>query len=823
MRQLVWLVSLLWVLWSGFVIHRSAAGPFRLEDLLESSERAGHVAYRQEISRPDDLIVVITGGDARQREGVVDQLKARLELDPEHFASVFARLDVKFVRPTMLYFLSQKQLQDTLHQLVPLHRRISKESNLSDWMTDTSLGSPSQSGLTAQLRDHYLKELELSLETRGRHEFQPPWLQALKLPEAFWELYEGKTLHYLTIEPSGHVLMVTPRGSTTAALKELRAVTQDVLARNPLMAAHVSGGAAILADQAWSLWLDVLKLNVLCAVVMFVTGRSGRPMGNFVKAMLTVGVSLLWTLAISLLILGPAGLTALLAFPLAAAVSACLAILAAYQNSARRTLRSGLLMGLAFVPLVLTGFPAAAQLGMVLIVAALSATLALTTLYPSLLRGRVAHPEHLEVQPLRSVTRALLVLAVAGVLTGFAWHRPANYHADFVALLDPRTESMLPERMMEANGDTALNAIVTADSVDQAHELQARLEKLPTVGSVTSVAQFLPPAVAGKQPAVERLTGLLRGIRTPRPIPLGSAHDLLGLAALLNKRPAGNIEKVSQLQKTLERMGPGAIQDGLVGFQNGFLGDLEKMAQLLRDQRARMPTQATLPPVVRERMVGRSGRLLLTVSPNRPLRSEAELTAFVEDVRSVVPQPAGTAPILAGLAEGFHQAASHGPLLAWGTLGLLLIAFLLSPHRVVLAMLVPGLALVWSRALLGLVDLPLTPLSWPTQILVLALGVCLCLESTSRAPSRPVAWPHFLITGCFGAVWLSSHPAFSNLGQVGFLGMVCNLVATFTVLPALQRVYAEAAARVRLYAEDGATVTPLSSPANVGSSHSGGA
>lgn len=802
MRQLVWLVSLLWVIWSGFVIRSAAAGPFQLEALLEPSERVGFAAYRRETARPDDLIVVITGGDARQRESVVDQLKARLESDPERFASVFARLDVKFVRPTMLYFLTRKQLQDTMHQLVPLHRRISRESALSDWMSDSQLGSPSQTGLTAQLRDHYLKELELSLETRGRHEFRPPWLQALKLPEAFWELYQGKTVHYLTIEPSGHVLMVTPRGSTTEALRELRAVVKEVEARNPLMVAHVSGGAAILADQAWSLWLDVLKLNILCAVVMFVTGRSGRPMGNFVKAMMTVGVSLLWTLAISLLVLGPAGLVALLAFPLAAAVSACLAILAAYQNSARRTLRCGLLMGLAFLPLVLTGFPAASQLGMVLLVASLSATLALTTLYPSLLRARVAHPEHLEVLPLRSAGKALAVLAVAGLVTGFGWQRPANYHADFVAMLDPKTESMLPERLLEANGDTALGAVVTADSVEQAHELQARLEKLPTVGSITAVTQFLPPGVAEKQPVVERLTELLGGIKTPRPIPLGSAHDLLALAELLNRKPAGKIEKVSQLQKVLERMGPGAIQDGLVAFQNGFLGDLEKMAQLLRDQRPKPPTQATLPPVVRERMVGRNGRLLLTVSPAQPLRSQEALTAFVEDVRSVVPQPAGTAPLLAGLAQGFHHAASHGPLLAWGTLGLLLIGCLLSPHRVVLATLVPGLALIWSRALLGLVDLPLTPLSWPTQILVLALGVCLCLESTSRTPSRPVAWPHFLITGCFGAVWLGQHPAFSNLGQVGFLGMVCNLLATFTVLPALQRVYAEAAGRIRAWLPD---------------------
>lgn len=812
MRQLVWLVSLLWVVWSGFVIRSAAAGPFQLEALLEPSERAGFEAYRHETARPDDLIVVISGGDARQREGVVDQLKARLEAEPEHFASVFARVDVKFVRPTMLYFLTRKQLEDTLHQLVPLHRRISQETSLTDWMTDSSLGSPSQAGLTAQLRDHYLRELELALQTRGRHEFQPPWLQALKLPEAFWELYEGKTVHYLTIEPSAHVLMVTPRG--TGALQELRTVVQDVLARNPLMVAHVSGGAAILADQAWSLWLDVLKLNVLCAVVMFVTGRSGRPMTNFVKAMLTVGVSLLWTLAISLLLLGPAGLVALLAFPLAAAVSACLAILAAYQNSARRTLRSGLLMGLAFLPLVLTGFPAAAQLGMVLITASLSATLALSVLYPSMLRARVVHPDHLEVMPLRTVSRALLVLAAAGILTGFAWQRPANYHADFVALLDPKTESLVPEFLMEANGGTALSAVVTANSVEQAHELHARLEKLPTVGSITSVAQFLPPEVAEKRPLVKRLTDLLGGIKTPQPIPLGSAHDLLALAELLNRKPAGKIEKVSELTSVLEKMGPGAIQDGLIAFQNGFLGDLEKMAQLLRDQRPQPPSQATLPPIIRDRMVGRNGHLLLTVSPARPLRSEAALTAFVEDVRSVVPQPAGTAPLLAGLAEGFHQAASHGPLLAWGTLGLLLIGFLLSPYRVILAMLVPGLAMIWSRALLGLVDLPLTPLSWPTQILVLALGVCLCIESTSRTPSRPVAWPHFVITGCFGAVWLSHHPAFSNLGQVGFLGMVCNLVAAFTVLPALQRVYAEVTRSV-------VTATRWTTPANVRSSHSG--
>lgn len=797
MRQLVWIVSLLWVLWSGFVIRYAASGPFQLESLLEPTERAGYVAYRQETARPDDMIVVVTGGDARQRESVVDQLKTRLESEPEHFASVFAKLDVKFVRPTMLYFLSKKQLEDATHQLVPLHQTISRESQLSDWMTTTSLGSPSQDGLAAQLRDHYLKELQLSLESRGRHEFKPPWLQALKLPDAFWELYEGKTVHYLTIEPNGHVLMVTPQGSSTEALKALRSTVHEVLERNPLMVAHVSGAGAILADQAWSLWKDIVKLNLLCAVLMFVSGRSGRPMGNFVKAMLTVGMSLLSSLALSLLVLGPAGLVALLAFPLAAAVSACLAILAAYQNSRRRTLRCGLLMSLAFLPLTLTGFPAASQLGLVLIIAALTATLALTTLYPSMLRCRVTHPEHLEVRPFHTWQRALLVLAVAGLLTGLAWQRPANYQADFVSLLDPDTDSMLPEFLMEANGSTALTAVVTAEDVEQAHSLQTRLEQLPMVGSITSVAQFLPPDVAAKQRPVNRLTELLSGIKTPRPIPLEGAHDLLALADLLNRKPAGKIGGVSQLTKVLERMGPGAIQDGLVAFQNGFLGDLEKMAQLLRDQRAKAPTQATLPPVVRERMVGRDGRLLLTVSPSRPLRTQNDLTAFAEEVRSVAPHPAGTAPLLAGLGEGFGEAAIHGPLMAWSALGLVLTFFLLSPGRVVLAMLVAGTALIWNRALLGLVDLPLTPLSWPTQILVLALGVCLSIEATSRTPSRPVLWPHFLITGGFGAVWMSHHPAFSNLGQVGFLGMVCNLVAALTVLPALRRVYAEVAWRLR--------------------------
>ncbi len=741
-------------LWS---LHTSVEGPFELEQLLWPSQREGFATYRHEFPRSDDQLVVVGGGDAAQREGVVDQIVARF---PPGLA--YGAIDISAVRPTMLYFLTPEQLAALPGQLVPLAKRLAQKSKLEDWLTGAT---PSNA-----VADLYLKELEASLATRGRHVYESPLLKAFALPDAFWQLLEGRTRTYVTLPPDYHVVMVG------RPLPEVRQVVKEVLQRNPLMTARISGTAAIVDDQRRSLEVDLIRVVGLCLAAMLLLRRPGYPVLPLVHALLCVVPSLALTLAVALKTLGVA---ALIAFPMAVVVSACLACLAAFEPSRRRTVRAGLLLAGAFIALPLLTFPGAALLSLVLVGAVLSATLALTTL----LRAPAPGPDtSWEVGRPTSLRQAALLLVVAVGITGLAGGRPLRFEADFVGLLDQNTESLIPERLLEARGQTGLTAFLTAQNVDQAHRLTQKLRQLPSVASVSSVAEYIPPDVEQKRPLVAKITPILAKIRTPRPIPLGSAADLLALAARLQGMP-----QIASLQKLLDSMGPGTIQDGLNAFQTGFLGELEKMVRLLRAQRADPPSLTKIPRALRERMVSPEGHPSIVVSPASPLRTRESLARFVSNLRRVTPNPSGPAVLLAGLAQGYAAAAERAPLLAWGALGILTLATLVSISRTALVMLVSTLALAWTRGLLSWWEVPLNPWNWPAQGLLLALGVILCIGATDRPLTRPVVWPHVLILGGFLTLLLSHHPALNSLGALGAAGMACNLLAAALVIPVFSK------------------------------------
>jgi predicted RND superfamily exporter protein len=194
-----------------------------------------------------------------------------------------------------------------------------------------------------------------------------------------------------------------------------------------------------------------------------------------------------------------------------------------YTHAGLGIFLAALTTAIAFFVMAITGSRAFAQFGVVLGTGILQCFLAMFLILPSLLLvfgkkdlnrrhlptidygflavlGRKMH-EH------RKLTIAgSLVVTVVLLVIGFTANR-MDY--DLMAMEPQDMPSIIQyEKIMDKYEITPFQAMVTADSVEEARELTSALEDLQLVGDITSVSDFLPPP-AEQQARLE----LIRRIR----------------------------------------------------------------------------------------------------------------------------------------------------------------------------------------------------------------------------------------------------------------------------------------------------------------------
>ena len=438
-----------------------------------------------------------------------------------------------------------------------------------------------------------------------------------------------------------------------------------------------------------------------------------------------------------------------------------------------------------------------------------------------------------EVPALAWLARYPKTIVVASVVaTGISvWAAPrVGFDYNLLNLQANGTESVVWEKKAAvAAGRSVFAALSTAPSLSALEARQAAFARLPSVSDVQSVLSVLPDQQAEKLALLGRLAEVADGIRVGGPRPL----DLRALTAALEtlkrrmevvsahlaagQSPPAEIQVIagttSALLDRLKGRHRGAVEIALADYQAQLAADFSQQWRRLHVAARPAPvTLGDLPPEMRRRFIGKSGRLLLQIYSRHDPWDYPSQARFVEELRTVDPDVTGQ-PVVGYestllIGSSFRLGLVYAFILVAGIAALMIRRF----RETVLAMAPLILGTLWTVGIMQLAGLKFNLVNvWALPLIIgsaAEYGVYIVLRSLeapehgggSRLARSTVMAVMFngltTITG-FGSLLVAHHRGVWSLGLLLVIGSVVTLAASLVVLPTLMRLRSAVAAPAR--------------------------
>lgn len=379
------------------------------------------------------------------------------------------------------------------------------------------------------------------------------------------------------------------------------------------------------------------------------------------------------------------------------------------------------------------------------------------------------------------------------------------------------------EPSTNAPGRSVLFAVFITDSATNAVALQKRIETLPSVAQVESVAPFLTETATHKLQIIGEIKKAVAPLRfqepDPRPVKIAdlsrSLFALGGLIKLANEDgAAANSEiapQLASLGQTIEALrkemlrGRPADQEiaatKLGEYQFALFEDLRSTFEALQQQDNREPLRAMdLPEALRERFISRSGKFLLQVYPKKNVWQRNHQEEFVTELRTIDPDVTGTPVQLLEYISLLKVSYQDAALYSLGAIALLVFLHFRRIGPVILALLPVAVGGLWLGGIMGWFHIPLNPANIMLLPLVLGIGVTNGIHILNRfteeqspgilakSTGKAVLVSGLTTIAGFASLLLAEHRGIESLGLVMAVGVATCLLAGLTVLPALLNV-----------------------------------
>jgi len=371
-----------------------------------------------------------------------------------------------------------------------------------------------------------------------------------------------------------------------------------------------------------------------------------------------------------------------------------------------------------------------------------------------------------------------------------------------------------------ASGTSVIYGIVMANSPEEAVQLQGRLEKLPSVDKVESMAKYLVGDQSRQLATIGEIKDIVKpiqfGAEDDSPVKVealsGSLYSLYGyLGAALERTPAEQGELRTNMMKLRdaisdlrrEMLHGNAVEldvkaKKLADYQQNLYDDLHQTFQTLQTQDNSAPLRAQdLPQALRDQFVGITGKYLLQVYPKKDVWQRDNQKEFVTQVETVDPnatgEPAELYEYVSLLKTSYEQAA----LYSLAAITLLILVHFRTIGSVVLALLPVLIGSIWLGGLMGLFHVPFNPANIMTLPLLIGIGVTNGIHILNRFAEEQTAnilskstGKAVLVSGLtaiagFGSLILAKHQGIKSLGTIMSIGIAACMVAGLTFLPAL--------------------------------------
>ncbi|MBI3759201.1 MAG: MMPL family transporter, partial [Deltaproteobacteria bacterium] len=520
----------------------------------------------------------------------------------------------------------------------------------------------------------------------------------------------------------------------------------------------------------------------------------------------------------------------------------------AVVNTGTGVFASACIMALAFLMPMFTDFKGIAELGLVSAAGLFMCLISALLVFPALvaLRDRglpVRKPRMLSIAPRRSLLEKLFArpkiivgVTTAATLGALFLVRGVRFDQNVLKLQATDVEAVRFENtLLHDSGQSSWFAVALAPTRAAADKKAAALRKLPEVTDIETISTYIPDHQQAKRSLLNGLGKKLSpiAIRTgARGDKAALMRELSGLAGRLE--PMSHYDTSGSLLKTV-----GLVQSAITRLKkdaNAFAAYEHRMASGLADALATLKpqlspgeiTEQNLPPILRQRFIGKSGLYVVQIYPKGDIWEDAPLQHFIDALRTVdrdvTGPPVQTFNLATVMRHGYERAAMLALIAVF--------IFVFLDFRNLRDTLLATVPLVFGGAWL-LEAMPL--LGWEFNLanlfavpIIIGMGVDNGVNMLYRwreerdksslilstAVGKSVTVCSLTTIVAFAALITASHRGISSLGWVLSVGVTFILVATLIVLPAMFELLgsriqrAEQEAEVEIVAADGGPLIP---------------
>lgn len=854
-------------------------------DLVGSDKKyhQNFLRFKKEFPSQDDLVVVVESELMEKNRQFVERLGAKLELETNLFTDVFYKGDLKMLGPKALLFVPEEQLKElrqTLHDFRPFIEQFTKATNLTSLFSLVNRQfrtAKQEQNAENESLVKALPALQRIVDQATKSLQRPGTAPSPGLNALFGAGDEAEREIYITYN-EGRIYLVTARARTEElngkAVERLRALVQQTQFEVPGLNVGITGEPVLEYDemaqsQKDSTMASIVSLLACAFIFIYGYNETGRPL----KATLCLLVGLGYTMFFTTLAVGHLNILTITFVPIliGLAIDFGVHLITRFEEELRNG-RSrndaiekaivntglGIFTGAfttagAFFAMALTDFKGIQEMGIICGGGMLLCLVPMMTLLPVLLlRGkqnvidsgnakkvdRRARIESIWLRRPVTVTIIIVVLCAAAAV------QMRKVHFDY-NLLHMQSKGLpavvFEQKLIDSAGKSVLFGAIVATNLQELAELKEKVEALPSVANVDPISEFLTEDQTKK---LELVRQIKKDVSTIRFAPteeetidipelsrtLWALQGYLGLAADMTKTDEPQLSKdllslrtaIIRFRKEMLGGGP-EIEQRLLHFQSALFNDIRGTFHALQTQDASGPMRAEdLPPALRDRFVGITGKYLLQVYPKEDVWQRKQQEEFVKELRTVDPNVTGTPVQLYEyttlLKDSYQEAAWY----ALGAIAILVFIHFRSLATVILALLPVGIGAMWMTGLMGAFGILFNPANIMTLPLVIGIGVTNGIHILNRfAEERTPAilakstGKAVLVSGLttiagFGSLILAKHQGIASLGFVMAVGVTTCMVAALTFLPALLNLLIRAGWKIKKPSDDNAQ-SPLGS------------
>jgi hopanoid biosynthesis associated RND transporter like protein HpnN len=796
-------------------------------------------------SLDDALLIVVDGETPELTRSSARALAARLRRDRATFRDVYVPGGDPFFLRNALLYRTPDELDDFADQMALLQPVI---ADLSRDPSIANLAALVRAGLRQQRREGSgATDWPAVLDRFGKATVRvfdeyPVSISWESLMVRGSALDPGKR-QVIVVQP---VLQFGKLLAAQKAIEEIRAAARDLsLVPERGVRVRITGNPALNYEEmlglAWDIGFSSLFSFVLVTFLLYLALRVLRLVS---AAAITLLVGLVWTAAFAAAAVGQLNVLSIAfgvlfiglgvdfgihlgmhcAEAMRRGASTTEATRGAVLDTGTALVLCALTTAIGFFAFVPTEYRGVAELGLIAGAGMFIILIQTFTLFPALLVAllgerpagvRASLP--LRLAPPRIVashpgTIAAIAL-VLGVTAAAALPR-LRFDSHVIEMRNPNTESVQAfEDLLARSGTSPWYIDALAPSLKQANALAKRMRELDAVQSAITLSDYVPADQAEKRDILADVAMLLEvphGDKRHAELPvedqiaalrelhrelskgwLRKAQSPLGRSARQLRDRLGTFLARIQAEKD---PGPALAELGRI-LLGGFPDQLERLRRALHPPPI---TLQNLPRELSERMLAPDGHARVQIFPRRNLDDNAELTRFVDEVRSVDPDATGVAVNVLEFGRATVQSLRQALLGAFAAITLLLLLMWrrITDTVLVLAPLLLGAALTGGSMVL--IGMPFNFANVVVLPLLIGIGVDSGIHLVHVAHSgqsqevllksvtaRAVFFSALTTIASFGSLSFSAHRGVASMGTLLVMGMVIILTCNLIVLPAL--------------------------------------